>query len=171
MSSIEHIRSTPGYPDGQLATTQRHDARGEPHRPSPPTTSRGAPVSPSPSSTQATTTSSVTSTCIPRPPRSGTSRCNPGCGPTDRASTTGTQFEVQVGLRRPAQIADMLYRRVLGRPGHRLVDDLPRAQSRRSSPGSTHRCGPVAGPLVRAHAWAADMLALICDPTVDRRSR
>ena len=34
-SSIEHIRSTPGYPR-QLASAQRHDARGEPQRPSPP---------------------------------------------------------------------------------------------------------------------------------------
>jgi site-specific recombinase XerD len=73
----------------QLATTQWHDGsrRTSPTFAATPTTSRGAPVSPSPSSTQATTTSFVASTCIPRPPTSRTSWCNPGCGPTDRAST------------------------------------------------------------------------------------
>ena len=89
MSSIEHIRSTPGYPDGNWPPRNGMTLEENLSRPSPPRRRlrAAAPVSPSPSSTQATTTSSVASTCIPQPPRSGTSRCSPGCGLTDRAST------------------------------------------------------------------------------------
>ena len=88
MSSIEHIRSTPSYPDGRwpplrgmtleenLSDLRRHADDF----------TRGVGftftvLDPS------TTTSSAVSTSIPRPPPSGTSRCSPGCELTVRAST------------------------------------------------------------------------------------
>jgi hypothetical protein len=85
MSSIEHIRSTPGYPDGKwppragmtleknLADLRRH--ADDLARRAGFTFTVLDP---------ATTTSLVASTCTPRPRRSGTSQCSRGCGPTNR---------------------------------------------------------------------------------------
>jgi hypothetical protein len=78
MSSIEHIRSTPGYPDGNWPPRSGMTLEEtSPTYAATPTTSHGAPVFTFMSSTQATTTSSAASTCTPRPQRSGTSRCSP----------------------------------------------------------------------------------------------
>jgi len=67
--------------------------RGQAARP------RGGPVTPSPSSTQPTTTSSAASTSTPLPPRSGTSRCSLGCGPTNRTSTYPSPTPSHAGSR------------------------------------------------------------------------
>jgi hypothetical protein len=98
MSSIEHIRSTPGYPDGNwpprsgmtleenLTDLRRHADDF----------TRGAGFT----FTVLDPGDNDVIGCVylyPRPPRSGTSRCSPGYGPTDRASTYHSPTPSHVG--------------------------------------------------------------------------
>lgn len=98
MSSIEHIGSTPGYPDDNwpppggmtleenLADLRRHANDF----------TRGAGYT----FTVLDPGDEDVIGCVdlyPSAPRSGTSRCSPGCGPTDRASTYHSPMQSHAG--------------------------------------------------------------------------